>query len=105
MKKDSHNKEVRDLMDKILKDMYLLDKEIETHFGLSSDRNLTLLAFNEKEMMKMKALSNTLSLTTSTVTRMIDNLIKNVLVERGHEPHDICKKFPFLPPFLKMGRL
>jgi DNA-binding MarR family transcriptional regulator len=71
-----------------MKDMYLLDKEIETTFGLTSARVFTLLAFNTSEIMKMKELSNSLSLTSSTMTRMIDNLVKEGLVERGHEPRD-----------------
>ncbi len=84
----SLNKEIRDLMDTVMKDMYLLDKEIETTFGLTSARIFTLLAFNTSEIMKMKELSNSLSLTSSTMTRMIDNLVKEGLVERGHEPRD-----------------
>ncbi len=75
-------------MDMVLKDMYLLDKEIEMHFGLTSARIFTLLAFSERKIMKMKELSKTLSLTTSTMTRMIDNLVKEGLVERRHEPRD-----------------
>ena len=88
MKNNSLNKEIRDLMDTVMKDMYLLDKEIETTFGLTSARVFTLLAFNTSEIMKMKELSNALSLTSSTMTRMIDNLVKEGLVERGHEPRD-----------------
>ncbi|MEE9260550.1 MAG: MarR family transcriptional regulator, partial [Candidatus Scalindua sediminis] len=88
MMNKSLNKEIRDLMDTVMKDMYLLDKEIETTFGLTSARIFTLLAFNTSEIMKMKELSNSLSLTSSTMTRMIDNLVKEGLVERGHEPRD-----------------
>ncbi len=88
MKNKSLNKEIRDLMDTVMKDMYLLDKEIEASFGLTSARVFTLLAFNTREIMKMKELSNALSLTSSTMTRMIDNLVKEGLVERGHEPRD-----------------
>ncbi len=88
MKNKSLNKEIRDLMDTVMKDMYLLDKEIETTFGLTSARVFTLLAFNAREIMKMRELSDALSLTSSTMTRMIDNLVKEGLVERGHEPRD-----------------
>ncbi len=88
MMNKSLNKEIRALMDTVMKDMYLLDKEIETTFGLTSARIFTLLAFNTSEIMKMKELSNSLSLTSSTMTRMIDNLVKEGLVERGHEPRD-----------------
>ncbi len=88
MKNVSLNKEIRNLIDTFMKDMYLLDKEIEAIFGLTSARIFTLLAFNSRERMKMKELSDALSLRSSTMTRMIDNLVKEGLVERGHEPRD-----------------
>lgn len=88
MKKDFFGEEIRGLMDMVLKSMYMLDREIEASFGITSARVFTLLAFAEKEMMKMKELSETMSLTSSTMTRMIDNLVKDGLVERKHEPHD-----------------
>ncbi len=56
MKNNSLNKEIRDLMDTVMKDMYLLDKEIEATFGLTSARVFTLLAFNAREIMKMREL-------------------------------------------------
>lgn len=88
MKNDFFGEEIRGLMDMVLKSMYMLDREIEASFGITSARVFTLLAFAEKEMMKMKELSETMSLTSSTMTRMIDNLVKDGLVERKHELHD-----------------
>jgi MarR family transcriptional regulator, organic hydroperoxide resistance regulator len=38
--------------------------------------------------MKMNELSEALSLTTSTVTRMVDNLVRDDLIERGHDQFD-----------------
>ncbi len=63
-------------MDDVLKSITLLNKEIELHFGMSSARILTLLAFTEKKTMRMNELSEAMSLTTSTSTRMIDCLVK-----------------------------
>ncbi len=80
--------EIRDLMDMVLRDMYMLDKEIEDNFGFTSSRIYTLLAFCRKEVMKMRELSEEMSLKTSTMTRMIDNLVKEGLVERMNDPND-----------------
>lgn len=88
MKKEVHNGEISHLMNEVLKTIVFLNKEIESHFGMSSARILTLLAFTEKKIMRMNELSEAMSLTTSTSTRMIDNLVKDGYVERGHDKFD-----------------
>ncbi len=87
MKSGFHSEDIGELMGGVLKSATLLNKEIGAHFGMSSARILTLLAFTEKEIMRMSELSEEMSLTTSTSTRMIDNLVKEGFVERG------CDKF------------
>ena len=43
----------------------------------------------EKKFHKNKILLNeTMSLTSSTMTRMLDNLTKDKLIERGEDPND-----------------
>ncbi|MFQ5713831.1 MAG: MarR family winged helix-turn-helix transcriptional regulator [Candidatus Scalinduaceae bacterium] len=88
MNKKSENKNISDLMNSVLKSIILLNKEIESYFGMSSARILTLLAFTEKKTMQMSELSDAMSLTTSTSTRMIDGLVKEGFVERGHDQFD-----------------
>ncbi|MFQ5686078.1 MAG: MarR family winged helix-turn-helix transcriptional regulator [Candidatus Scalindua sp.] len=88
MKKGSQNGNISDLMSKVLKSIILLNKEIESYFGMSSARILTLLTFTEKKTMQMSELSDAMSLTTSTSTRMIDTLVKEGFVERGHDQFD-----------------
>jgi len=88
MKSESQNGEISELMDGVLKRIILLNKEIESYFGMSSARILTLLAFTEKKIMYMNELSKAMSLTTSTSTRMIDSLVKEGFVERGHDKSD-----------------
>lgn len=88
MNKESENKNISSLMNSVLKNIILLNKEMELHFGMSSARILTLLAFTEKITMKMNELSNAMSLTTSTSTRMINGLVKKGFVERGHDQFD-----------------
>ncbi len=88
MNKETHNEKISDLMSDVLKSMILLNKEIETYFGMSSARILTLLAFTEKKTMYMNELSKVMSLNTSTSTRMIDGLVKEGFAERGHDKFD-----------------
>jgi DNA-binding MarR family transcriptional regulator len=88
MKKETHNGEISDLMGEVLKSIILLNKEIELYFGMSPARILTLLVFTEKKTMYMKELSKAMSLNTSTSTRMIDGLVKEGFVERGHDKFD-----------------
>ena len=75
MKSEFHNGDISGLMNDVLKSVVLLNKEIESYFGMSTARILTLLAFTEKKIMRMSELSETMSLTTSTSTRMIDSLV------------------------------
>jgi len=88
MKNGSYNGEINDLMNDVLKRIILLNKEIESYFGMSSARILTLLAFTEKKTMYMNELSKAMSLKTSTSTRMIDGLVKEGFVERGYDQFD-----------------
>lgn len=88
MQNETYNGEISKLMNEVLKSIILLNKEIEAHFGMSLSRILTLLTFTEKRTMRMNELSDAMSLTTSTSTRMIDNLVKEGLVERDHDKFD-----------------
>ncbi len=88
MKSEFHNSDISELMKDVLKSVTLLNKEMESHFGMSSARILTLLAFTEKKTMRMNELSEAMSLTTSTSTRMVDSLVKEGFVERGYDKFD-----------------
>ncbi len=88
MKGDLRNENINSLMDGVLKSFVLLNKEIESYFGMSAARILTLLAFTEKKTMYMNELSKAMSLNTSTSTRMIDGLVKEGFVERGYDQLD-----------------
>jgi len=88
MKSELRNRNISDLMNDVLKNVILLNKEIESHFGMSSARILTLLAFTEKKIMQMNELSEVMSLATSTSTRIIDSLVNEGFVERGYDKSD-----------------
>ncbi len=88
MKSEFHNSDISELMKDVLKSVTLLNKEMESHFDMSSARILTLLAFTEKKIMRMNELSEAMSLATSSSTRMIDSLVKEGFVERGYDKFD-----------------
>ncbi len=88
MKSGSHNGDICELMNEVLKSIILLNKEIESHFHMSSARILTLLAFTERKIMRMNELSGAMSLMASTSTRMVDTLVGGGFVERGHDKLD-----------------
>jgi DNA-binding MarR family transcriptional regulator len=75
-------------MNGVLKSITLLNKEIEEHFGMSSARISTLLAFTEKSVMRMNELSKAMALNTSTSTRMVDGLVKDGFVDRLYDKVD-----------------
>lgn len=88
MKNNFNNEEFRYLMKSLLSSINLLDKEMEANFGISSTRALTLSALSDNKRLKMNELSESMLLTSSTMTRIVDNLIKDELVERGGDPFD-----------------
>ncbi len=57
MKSGFHSGGISELMNSVLKSVILLNKEMESHFGMSAARILALLAFTEKEIMRMSELS------------------------------------------------
>ncbi len=85
---EQDNNSISCLMNGVLKSITLLNKEIEEHFGMSSARISTLLAFTEKSVMRMNELSKAMALNTSTSTRMVDGLVKDGFVDRLYDKVD-----------------
>jgi len=85
---EQNNNSISCLMNGVLKSITLLNKEIEEHFGMSSARISTLLAFTEKSVMRMNELSKAMALNTSTSTRMVDGLVKDGFVDRLYDKVD-----------------
>lgn len=73
---------VKNLMQEIMKGFHILEKDVSVRCGITPSQWATLLAFDDKNALKMNELSKRLALATSTMTRMIDNLVKEGLVER-----------------------
>ncbi len=73
---------VKNLMQEITRGFHILEKNVSVSCGITPSQWSTLLAFDDKNALKMNELSKRLALATSTMTRMIDNLVKEGLVER-----------------------
>ncbi|MDR4505128.1 MAG: MarR family transcriptional regulator [Candidatus Scalindua sp.] len=88
MKSNFNSEGFRYLMKGLLSSINMLDKEMETKFCISSTRAQTLSTLKDKKSLKMSELSEQMFLTSSTMTRIVDNLIKDELVERGGDTCD-----------------
>ena len=88
MKSNFNSEGFRYLMKGLLSSINMLDKEMEAKFCISSTRALTLSTLKDKKSLKMSGLSEQMFLTSSTMTRIVDNLIKDELVERGGDTCD-----------------
>ena len=56
--------------------------------GITMSQCSTLLAIGKKGAMTMHALSEWMSLATSTMTRIVDNLVRDGYIERTQDPQD-----------------
>lgn len=76
---------VKNLMQEITRGFHILEKNVSLSCGVTPSQWSTLLAFEDRNALKMNELSKRLSLATSTMTRMIDNLVREGLVERKQD--------------------
>ena len=56
--------------------------------GITMSQCSTILGIGKNGTMTMHALSEWMSLATSTMTRIVDNLVRDGYVGRGQDPHD-----------------
>ncbi len=56
--------------------------------GVTMSQCSTILAIGKKGPMTMSALSEWMSLATSTITRIVDNLVRDGYIERSQDPQD-----------------
>lgn len=76
---------VKGLMQEITRGFHVLEKNVSVSCGVTPSQWSTLLAFDDEAALKMNELSKRLDLATSTMTRMIDNLVAEGLVERKQD--------------------
>ncbi|MGR3309980.1 MAG: MarR family winged helix-turn-helix transcriptional regulator [Candidatus Brocadiales bacterium] len=76
---------VRNLMQEVTRGFHIFEKNVSISCGVTPSQWSTLLAFDDTDVLKMNELSKRLTLATSTMTRMIDNLVREGLVERKQD--------------------
>ena len=70
----------------IIRSYELCDQWVIVPHGLTVSQGYTLLAFHPQEAVSMSDLSESMGLANSTMTRMVDQLVRKGLVQR--EPDD-----------------
>jgi DNA-binding MarR family transcriptional regulator len=66
----------------------LCDRACLTQNGVTTSQGYTLLAFPEDGCLTMNELSDTMNLSNSTMTRMVDQLVQKGLVRRKADESD-----------------
>lgn len=80
--------EVGDLVKKLVRVFQLFERDQIKVFGVTTSQCYCLLELLNPENPTMLELSQKLNLNTSTVTRLVDNLVRDKLVERGRDECD-----------------
>ncbi len=80
--------QVKELTLEFVKLYRLLDKDEKACYGVTVSQCYTLLAFDGKERLTMNELSNELGLSSSTMTRNVDVLIRSGYLERVRDNVD-----------------
>jgi DNA-binding MarR family transcriptional regulator len=80
--------EVQSLLDQISGNNRTFDEACKAFFGVTSAQGGTLLSLPVKDTMRMNELSKTVGVDTSTMTRMIDQLVDKDLVYRKTDTKD-----------------
>ena len=79
---------VKALINQISQNFENYEQACVTYYGVTTSQGGTLLSFNPKEGFTMNELSKAVSLDTSTMTRMIDQLVEKGLVHREADRRD-----------------
>ncbi len=72
----------------LVKACELCDRACLTQNGVTTSQGYTLLAFPEDGCLTMNELSDTMNLSSSTMTRMVDQLVQKGLVRRKPDESD-----------------
>lgn len=76
------------LMYKLTKSYEQCDEMCLAQFGVTSAQAYTLLALPDEADVSMNELSETMGVANSTMTRMVDQLVRKELVYRRHDEKD-----------------
>ena len=90
---------VGDTMTDIVRTYYRLGRDKRSSLKVTNSQAQTLLSFANQEKLTMNQLSQRMGLSTSTMTRNIDNLAQRGLVERVRDATD--RRLVFVRPTIK----
>ncbi|HSL93778.1 MAG TPA: MarR family transcriptional regulator [Bacillota bacterium] len=80
--------EVGQLVQRLVRMLQLFERDQIKPYGISSSQCYTLLEIAKSEDLSMTELSSRMNLDTSTMTRVIGNLVRDDLVERLRDKSD-----------------
>ena len=73
---------------RFIKNYELCDQLCAAQFNVTVSQSATLLALPQEGNLSMNEVSQAMDLATSTMTRMIDQLVEKGLVQRASDPDD-----------------
>lgn len=80
--------EVGQMVQRLVRMLQLFERDQIKPYGISSSQCYTLLEIAKSEQLSMTELSSKMNLDTSTMTRVIGNLVRDDLVERLRDESD-----------------
>lgn len=90
--------ELQELTHDVVRVFQLLDREEKSRFGVTMTQSYTLQSIQFSEKMTMNQLSERMGLATSTMTRIVDNLVRDGYIERIRDEADRRLVFVTLTP-------
>lgn len=85
---DVFTREVANLLYRLKEDLDACDESCQAHCDVTASQGYTLLALPPDGNLSMNELSATMNLASSTMTRMLDNLVGKGLAYREHDEAD-----------------
>jgi len=85
---DTDVQEFGELLSKMIRSFVSLERSEIFCCGVTMSQCSTIMAIGKKGKMTMNALSEWMSLATSTMTRIVDNLVRDGYIERTQDDQD-----------------
>jgi DNA-binding MarR family transcriptional regulator len=85
---DTDVREFGDLLSIMIRSFAAFERSEIFSCGVTMSQCSTILAIGKAKTMTMNALSEWMHLATSTMTRIVDNLVRDGYVERAQDPQD-----------------
>ena len=80
--------EVGDVVRRLVRMLQLFERDQIKPYGITSSQGYTLIEISKSEGLAMNELSSKMNLDTSTMTRVIGNLVRDGLVDRTRDESD-----------------